>query len=146
MVSYDNIKFGEVYTVLFEPNEMHKISGWHPCIVISNDIGNKFSPNIHIIPVTTKNKGLPTHVKLTVEDGFKSECYAQCESSFPISKQLLQYRLFTLPEEKMIEIGKAFMISTPFAAVMSADELLDAANTAKRYISSRWSFDEPPRP
>ena len=135
MVSYDNIKFGEVYTVLFEPNEMHKMSGWHPCIVISNDIGNKFSPNIHIIPVTTKNKGLPTHVKLTVEDGFKSECYAQCESSFPIPKQLLQYRLFTLPKEKMVEIGKAFMISTPFAAVMSADELLDAANTAKRYIS-----------
>ena len=134
MVSYDNIKFGEVYTVLFEPNEMHKMSGWHPCIVISNDIGNKFSPNIHIIPVTTKNKGLPTHVKLTVEDGFKSECYAQCESSFPIPKQLLQYRLFTLPKEKMVEIGKAFAISVPFVALMDSEDLIYAANIAKKYV------------
>jgi len=134
MVSYDNIKFGEVYSVLFEPNNMHKISGWHPCIVISNNVGNKFSPNVHIIPVTTKNKGLPTHVKLTVEDGFKSECYAQCESSFPISKGLLKYRLFTLPEEKMIEIGKAFAISTPFVALMNREDLMQTANAAKRYI------------
>ena len=134
MVSYDNIKFGEVYSVLFEPNNMHKISGWHPCIVISNNVGNKFSPNVHIIPVTTKNKGLPTHVKLTVEDGYKSECYAQCESSFPISKELLQYRLFTLPEEKMIEIGKAFAISTPFVALMDCEDLMCIASTAKNYI------------
>ena len=134
MVSYDNIKFGEVYSVLFEPNNMHKISGWHPCIVISNNVGNKFSPNVHIIPVTTKNRGLPTHVKLTVEDGFKSECYAQCESSFPISKGLLKYRLFTLPEEKMIEIGKAFAISIPFAALMDFEDLMQTANAAKRYI------------
>jgi len=134
MVSYDNIKFGEVYSVLFEPNNMHKISGWHPCIVISNNVGNKFSPNVHIIPVTTKNKGLPTHVKLTVEDGFKSECYAQCESSFPISKGLLKYRLFTLPEEKMIEIGKAFAISIPFAALMDCEDLMQTADAAKRYI------------
>ena len=134
MVSYDNIKFGEVYSVLFEPNNMHKISGWHPCIVISNNVGNKFSPNVHIIPVTTKNKGLPTHVKLTVEDGFKSDCYAQCESSFPISKGLLKYRLFTLPEEKMIEIGKAFAISIPFAALMNCEDLMQTADAAKKYI------------
>lgn len=134
MVSYDNIKFGEVYSVLFEPNNMHKISGWHPCIVISNNVGNKFSPNVHIIPITTKNKGLPTHVKLTVEDGFKSECYAQCESSFPISKELLKYRLFTLPEEKMIEIGKAFAISTPFVALMDCEDLMCIASAAKNYI------------
>ena len=134
MVSYDNIKFGEVYSVLFEPNNMHKISGWHPCIVISNNVGNRFGPNVHVIPVTTKNKGLPTHVKLTVEDGFKSECYAQCESSFPIAKELLQYRLFTLPEDKMIEIGKAFAISIPFAALMDCEDLMHTADTAKKYI------------
>ena len=134
MVSYDNIRFGEVYTVLFEPNSMHKMSGWHPAIVISNNVGNRFSPNVQVIPITTKNKNLPTHVKLTTEDGFKKECFAQCESSFPVSKELLKYRLFSLSNEKMIEIGKAFMISTPFVAIMGDGELTDIADEAKNYI------------
>lgn len=110
------------------------MSGWHPAIIISNNVGNRFSPNVLIVPVTTKNKGLPTHVKLTVKDGFKKECYAQCESCFPIPKELLQFRLFALPKEKMIEIGKAFIISSPFAALMDENELIDTANAAKDYI------------
>ena len=134
MVSHDNIRFGEVYTVLFEPNSMHKMSGWHPAIVISNDVGNRYSPNVQVIPITTKNKNLPTHVKLTTEDGFKKECFAQCESSFPVAKELLKYRLFSLPKERLYEIGKAFMISTPFAAVMENEELLSISDEAKKYI------------
>ena len=41
-------------------------SGLRPVLIVSNDMANKFSPVITILPITSKmgKKNLPTHVRL----------------------------------------------------------------------------------
>ena len=45
-------------------------SGNRPVLVISNDVGNKYSRTVTVIPMTTKLKrmDMPTHIILTEED------------------------------------------------------------------------------
>lgn len=37
--------------------------GGRPCVIVSNNMGNRYSPNVTIIPLTSRSKkDLPTHV------------------------------------------------------------------------------------
>ena len=61
-----NFKRGEVYLVSLEPVVGHEISKTRPVVIISNDIGNKYSGTITVLPITSKNidKVYPFEVKL----------------------------------------------------------------------------------
>lgn len=60
------IKSGDIFYARLDPVVGSEQSGIRPVIVVQNNIGNRFSPTIVIIPITSnisKNK-LPTHVIL----------------------------------------------------------------------------------
>lgn len=61
-----NIKSGDIFYAKLDPVIGSEQSGIRPVIVIQNNIGNKFSPTVVVIPITSNiNKSnLPTHVKL----------------------------------------------------------------------------------
>lgn len=68
-------------------------NGLRPCIVISNDKANKFSPNIIAIPLTSRDKKyLPTHHKIepTTTNGLKVPSTALAEQILTISKQCIR--------------------------------------------------------
>ena len=76
----------------FEQNG-HVQSGYRPAAVISNNVGNKFSPNVIVVPLTTadKNPYQPTHVPLsTAENGLREDSIALCENPMTIPKDALQ--------------------------------------------------------
>lgn len=50
-----NIKRGEIFLASLDPVIGHEIAKTRPVIVVSNDIGNKHSGTVTIIPVTSKN-------------------------------------------------------------------------------------------
>ena len=64
--------------------------GCRPIIIISNDIANKFSPIISIIPLTskTRKRSIPTHVEINV-DGLTKTSLALCEQVTVVDKNLL---------------------------------------------------------
>ena len=56
---------------------------WRPGIIISNDAANKYSPNVTVIPITSRNKKpLPTHVCISC----KVQSTALCESIQTVAK------------------------------------------------------------
>lgn len=56
---------------------------WRPAIIISNDVANKFSPNVTVIPLTSREKKpLPTHVCIAC----KAQSTALCESVQTVAK------------------------------------------------------------
>jgi|UPI0004B2FDD9 mRNA-degrading endonuclease toxin of MazEF toxin-antitoxin module len=65
-------------------------AGIRPVIVISNDMANKFSPVVTVIPVTSKvkKKKLPTHVHLN-DCGLDGPCTAMAEQITSIDKDRL---------------------------------------------------------
>jgi len=51
------IKRGDVYWINLDPTNGSEIKKTRPCVVVSNDIGNRFSPLITVVPITTQRLG-----------------------------------------------------------------------------------------
>lgn len=82
-----------------------------PVLVVQNNIGNKFSPTVTVVPLTTKRKknNLPTHV--LINDLFlTSPSIALVEQIRTIDKSRLMKYLGTLDANIMNEINKAIAI------------------------------------
>ena len=60
------IKRGMVVIVNLPVQKENSIQGGErPCVIVSNNRGNRYSPNVTIIPLTSRDKKvLPTHVTI----------------------------------------------------------------------------------
>ena len=114
------IQFGEVYWMEFE-GQGHVQRGLRPGVVIQNNIGNKYSPNIIAVPTTTKTKAsLPTHVFIpAIETGMAEDCVILCENPITIPKSHVRKKITTLPEMYLRSLSKAALISMPFNKYIS---------------------------
>jgi mRNA interferase MazF len=82
-----------------------------PVIVVQNNIANKFSPTITIVPMTKQDKKwLPTHVKLHKTMCLSSLSTALVEQVTTISKERLKNYLGEIEFNEMIEIERGLMI------------------------------------
>lgn len=121
-----SVKYGQVYMCYFEGNK-HEQIGYRPAIIIQNDIGNTYSPNTIVIPVTSSLKKLdqPTHVFLPKSCGFLRDSMALCESQTTVSKSNIGKYITTLPENIMAKIAKAVSVSTPVIKDLNLTELIN---------------------
>lgn len=72
----------------------HVQGGRRPVVVVSNDLANKYSPVVSVIPLTSRlgKRDLPTHVSLYF-DGLTSRSLALCEQVTTVDKRLLTWRI-----------------------------------------------------
>lgn len=121
-----SFKIGEVYLMKFGGSGSEQ-SGWRPGIVFQNNTGNRFSPNIIAIPLTSalKKLGQPTHVLLRVSDsGLRMDSVALCENPERMSKERVGQYLTTLSDQYMQKIAEANLIATGAIAYLNIDTLL----------------------
>ena len=108
-----NIRRGDIYYVrgcLDAVGSEQKANGKsRPAIVISNNVGNKYSKIKQVVYITTKNKNdIPTHV---VINSAKYTSIAICEQIFSVSDERIEKYVGHCTEEEMEKIDKALMIS-----------------------------------
>lgn len=85
-----------------------------PVIIISNNTGNRFSPVVTVVPLTTADKKeLPTHVKVYMDDDVTISTVL-CEQLRTISTELLDKYIGTIDETKMTEINAAILTALGF--------------------------------
>ena len=110
-----NIKQGEIYYISL--GERNKRSGSEqrgvkPCVIIQNNIGNKFSTTTIVAAVTSENKkDLPTHIKINYGDNGST---VLCEQLFTVSKKKIHYTSspsYVLNEKEKEELNKALKVS-----------------------------------
>lgn len=129
-------KYGSVVMVNFEGKD-HQIKGWHPAVVISNDIGNKYSPNISVIPVSSKRKNMPTHVFLSSkETGLPKDCWAQCESLTCVASKDIGKFMGNLSKDILKQISIAHAIAYPVLKELTMDEL----ESLSRSLTNKFSY------
>ncbi len=61
------IRRGDLYYAELDPIVGSEQAGTRPVLVVSNDVGNQYSPVIVIVPITSRRIGkkqLPTHVEV----------------------------------------------------------------------------------
>ncbi|MBN1223807.1 MAG: type II toxin-antitoxin system PemK/MazF family toxin [Candidatus Aminicenantes bacterium] len=108
-------KRGDIVLVDLEPvmgSEQGKI---RPCIIVQNDIANKFSPVTNIIPVTdAKNvrKWYPCLVNLEKrESGLEKDSVAQCNQIRTIdAERRIIKQIGNISGQRMKEIDQALKI------------------------------------
>ena len=104
--------------------ERNEQTGYRPGIIIQNNTGNAFSPNVIAIPLTTslKKAGQPTHVVISADDsGLVKDSMALCENPECISKYKLGKYIGVLSESYMEKIAAAFMLATSIVSFISPE-------------------------
>jgi mRNA interferase MazF len=88
--------------------------GYRAVVIISNDIGNRYSPVIIAAPITSQigKKRLPTQVLIKSEWGTLVDSMVSCEQIKTLDKRRLKKLLFEITDPKLIsEINQAVKIS-----------------------------------
>lgn len=117
-------QWGSVYMCDLGIGEDSLQGGKRPVIVIQNNKGNQHSPNVSIIPISSKNKFKSfLHITLEKSLGFEKTSFAFAEMPMTISKRrffynTIPYKITTLPEEKMEEIKYALEKQFGFSPLM----------------------------
>jgi len=113
----EDIKRGDLFYADLSPVVGSEQGGIRPVLIVQNDVGNKYSPTIIAVAVTsqlTKAK-LPTHIELKAEDyGLAKDSVALCEQIRTLDKRRLKEKIGRLTKSKIREINNAMLISLGF--------------------------------
>lgn len=106
------IKRGDIYKADLSPVVGSEQGGIRPVVIVQNDMGNRYSPTIIVVPITTRlnKKNLPTHTKLNNSNLLK-ESIALMEQIRTIDKSRLIEFIGVLNESEMNRITEALRIS-----------------------------------
>ena len=113
-------------------------SGIRPGIVIQNNIGNRNSPNVVALPLTSSLKNLhqPTHVLLpAAETGLQKDSMVVCESPMSIPKESIKSYITTISKDYMREVAMAFLIEHPMLYYLNKDDV----NSVQQEAYSRFA-------
>jgi mRNA interferase MazF len=108
-----NIKRGSIFLVNLDPVIGKEISKTRPVVIISNDINNKYSGTITILPITTKNidKLYPFEVLLEKGEGnVKKKSKIKVDQIRTIDRSRFHSFIGSLNEKIMSDIKNALKI------------------------------------
>ena len=108
------IKRGDIYYAELNPVIGSEQGGTRPVLIISNDIGNRYSPTVIIAAITgkthTKAK-LPTHTEVKNIEGLDRDSIVLLEQIRTVDKKRLEQYMGMMPAEAMARVDKALAIS-----------------------------------
>ena len=108
------INKGDIIIGNLEPIKGSEQGGIRPCLIIQNDIFNKYSPTTIIAAITSKefSKEYPTNVKLkSDESGLNKDSTIMLNQLRTIDKSRVIKRIGTLDREIMKQVDMAIKIS-----------------------------------
>lgn len=89
-------------------------------VVISNNIGNKFSPTVEILPGTTQRNDSkqPTHAKFLAGEveGLKRDTVFEAESIWTVNKFQIKRVVGRLTNDQMKRIAEAIVYQIPIVS------------------------------
>ena len=105
---------GEIYSANLDPVVGSEQGGSRPVVVVQNDVGNRFSPTVIVLAVTSqlRKARLPTHVQVNAgAQGLARDSVVLAEQIRTIDKRRLKERIGRLPQEEMERIDQALRVS-----------------------------------
>jgi len=102
---------GMVVEVALDPVVGHEQGKSRPCVVVQNDIGNRFSSTTIVVPLTDAThikKAFPVYVLIRKGDGgLKKDSYALCDQIRVVDQQRFRGLYGTLAPGTMSAVDKA---------------------------------------
>lgn len=103
------IKLGDIFYANLNPTIGSEQDGVRPVLVVQNNKGNRFSPTIVIIPITSNlsKSHLPTHVILKNTKGLERESIALIEQIRTLDKKRLIRKITSVSNEDLERVKDA---------------------------------------
>lgn len=108
------VKRGEIYYADLGETIGAEQSGLRPVIIVQNDKGNKHSPTVIVLAITSQSNktSIPPHLKIPKEiTELTKDSIILGEQIRTIDKQRLKQRIAKLPEEYMKQVDEKIKIS-----------------------------------
>lgn len=128
-----SIKRGDIYYADLSPVVGSEQSGIRPILIIQNDIGNKYSPTIIGVPITSKVKiSMPTHILIEGNKyGLDKDSIILTEQIRTLDKSRLKERVGRLDKKVLEQVKKAIEISCGLRGKLKFEEYI-------KYIKERF--------
>ena len=122
-----NVKRGDIYYADLSPVVGSEQSGVRPILVIQNDIGNKYSPTIIGVPITSKTKvKMPTHIEIHGNNyGLDKDSVILAEQIRTLDKSRLKDRVGRLDKKTLDKVKRAIEISCGLRCKMKFEEYIE---------------------
>lgn len=121
-----DITIGDVFMMNFTGVGSEQ-TGWRPGLVFQNNVGNRHSPCVIALPLTSsiKKKRQPTHVLIrAAENGLAKDSMVLCENPQRMSKDSFGKYITRLDADQMREIACASLLATSAICFIPQDELI----------------------
>lgn len=108
------MKRGDIYFADLDPVIGSEQGGVRPVLIIQNDLGNRFSPTVIALPLTSRMGKTPlrTHVPLLPpQGGVRRPSIVLCEQVRTLEKSRLRQHLGCLMAEKLALVDRALALA-----------------------------------
>lgn len=97
------IKLGDIFYANLNPTIGSEQDGIRPVLVVQNNKGNRFSPTIVIIPITSSlsKSNIPSHVELLKTSGLDKKSIALVEQIRTLDKKRLLRKITSIAKEDL---------------------------------------------
>ncbi|WP_317855680.1 type II toxin-antitoxin system PemK/MazF family toxin [Chakrabartyella piscis] len=108
------VRRGDIYFADLSPVVGSEQGGLRPVLIIQNDVGNKYSPTVICVAITSQmNKAkLPTHIPIAAEPyGLPKDSVILLEQMRTIDKQRLQEKICHVDAKMMAAVNRGILVS-----------------------------------
>lgn len=127
------VRRGDIFYADLSPVVGSEQAGVRPIVVIQNDVGNRYSPTIIGIAITSKEKiKMPTHLEIDgTKYGLEKDSVILAEQIRTLDKSRLKEKVGRLDKETLEKLKKAIEISFGLRGEVNFDEYI------KSFVASR---------
>ena len=120
------IRRGDIFYADLSPVVGSEQDGIRPIVIIQNDVGNRFSPTIIGIAITSKEKvKMPTHLEIDgTKYGLEKDSVILAEQIRTLDKSILKEKVGKLDKETLDKLKKAIEISFGLRGKVNFDEYI----------------------
>lgn len=93
---------GEIRWYRFAPPDKRR-----PVLVLTRNAIIPSLKEVTVAPITTNERGIPSEVALSAEDGLPRDCVVNCDHLQTVRKRCLGATLASLPAGKMRHVSRA---------------------------------------
>ena len=106
------IKRGDIFYADLNPVVGSEQGGIRPVLIVQNNVGNKYSPTLVVLPISTAKKHyLPTHIYIQGSKALPRNSIVLAEQIRTIDRYRLREYVGSIDKEIMDEINRAMKIS-----------------------------------
>lgn len=113
IVQPKQVKRGEIYFADLGETIGSEQAGHRPVLVVQNKYGNKYSPTVVIVSVTSQisKAKIPTHVEIGTKHGMLYDSVILFEQIRTIDKSRLKRKITELNDDMMVQVNEALELS-----------------------------------